>query len=242
MEQIPSSPAWEESFMRAVHILFLAVSFATSAAHAISRQEAEVFLTRAIETKRAEIEKSAAHPVKVYYRWESSMFQAQGGLVLDKQEVQFWFYGGLLQLPTIAQLAAVYCHEMGHVLGGAPQIKPFNSVEGQADDYVARKCFPELLERGLLVANETSPLFSEAFHYCAAHFESIKERSDCAFTIAETLGSYRAMYKDSTLTSRSIGAETPKETNRSYPSKECRTETILRAATKQTRPRCWFVE
>lgn len=64
---------------------------------------------------------------------------------------KMWFvdaYGGLARLPIMTRDAevAVLCHEMGHHLGGFPQVKSlfgssWASNEGQADYYATMKCF-----------------------------------------------------------------------------------------------------
>jgi hypothetical protein len=57
-------------------------------------------------------------------------------------------YGGLARhnLINTDALTLVVCHEIGHIVGGAPTWKPFSiaSSEGQADYFATLKCFRRL--------------------------------------------------------------------------------------------------
>jgi len=61
----------------------------------------------------------------------------------------FKIYGGLFRFETISHDAflLVACHEVGHLIGGAPTYKPFNdgSSEGQADYFSITKCFRKVV-------------------------------------------------------------------------------------------------
>ena len=75
--------------------------------------------------------------------WEDERVNASSG----KKNGNFILniYGGLARFSPVTEDAfkLILCHEMGHLIGGAPTWKPFNdaSSEGQADYFATLKCF-----------------------------------------------------------------------------------------------------
>jgi hypothetical protein len=78
--------------------------------------------------------------------WNDGMVNARAW----KKPGHFYFkmYGGLARYETMIadSFMLVACHEMGHLIGGAPTVKPFNnaSSEGQADYFSTSRCFKEV--------------------------------------------------------------------------------------------------
>lgn len=81
--------------------------------------------------------------IKVNKDWESDRVNASA----KKKDgiFQLNVYGGLGRHGLMNQdaLALIVCHEIGHIVGGAPTWKPFSiaSSEGQADYFATLKCF-----------------------------------------------------------------------------------------------------
>ncbi|MFT6631806.1 MAG: hypothetical protein ACJAS4_001767 [Bacteriovoracaceae bacterium] len=67
-------------------------------------------------------------------------------------------YGGLARFAPLTQdgFTLVLCHELGHLIGGAPTWKPYNisSSEGQADYFATLKCFRRINQNETLIINE----------------------------------------------------------------------------------------
>jgi hypothetical protein len=61
----------------------------------------------------------------------------------------FQMYGGLARFESMTadSFMLVGCHELGHLIGGAPTWKPFNnaSSEGQADYFSTSRCFKKVI-------------------------------------------------------------------------------------------------
>ena len=76
--------------------------------------------------------------------WENERVNAAAGRSKDGQ-FQIKVFGGLYRYETISDDAflLILCHEIGHLIGGAPTVKPFNNItsEGQADYFSTSKCF-----------------------------------------------------------------------------------------------------
>lgn len=96
--------------------------------------------------------------------WNDGMVNAKAW----KKPGKYFFkmYGGLARFETMIDdsFMLVGCHEIGHLIGGAPTVKPFNnaSSEGQADYFSTSRCFKEVLkgeDHGKVISNTTfSPL------------------------------------------------------------------------------------
>ena len=82
-------------------------------------------------------------PPDVRYSWSTDSFQALGGRL--ETTALFTFYGRIYKGEMDEDtLMVVVCHELGHVLGGFPEVPdypcPKNSVERQADYFATAKC------------------------------------------------------------------------------------------------------
>lgn len=80
--------------------------------------------------------------------WQDGVVNAKAW----KKEGHYFFkmYGGLARFETMTadSFTLVGCHELGHLIGGAPTIKPFNiaSSEGQADYFSTSRCFKKIVK------------------------------------------------------------------------------------------------
>lgn len=146
--------------------------------------------------------------------------------------------GGLFRFETITPDAflLVTCHEVGHLIGGAPTYKPFNnaSSEGQADYFSTAKCFRRAI-RGenhskFISKDLLSPL---AIKECSLSF---KESSESYNICLRTSVAIKAMAK----TMKAISdikvlpvIETPDPYERmfiifnGYPNPQCRVDTLF---------------
>lgn len=85
----------------------------------------------------------------VYREWESDNVNA----ATRKRNGYFEMivYGGLARFEPLTSdgMLLVLCHEIGHLIGGAPTFKPQNdgSAEGQADYYSTSKCFKKIIDQ-----------------------------------------------------------------------------------------------
>lgn len=90
-------------------------------------------------------------PLIIPNEWASPYFAAYA--IKKDSYLQISLWGGMARAPgfTKAVLAAVLCHELGHILGGAPlQTIPgseWASIEGQSDFFAAQVCLPEYFRR-----------------------------------------------------------------------------------------------
>lgn len=92
-------------------------------------------------------------------------------------------YGGLARYKSMTPdaMTFVFCHEMGHHLGGFPRFDgDWASVEGQADYFAAMKCFRRVYENDdniSVVSKTTIP--PEVVAGCSAQFTDAKSIALC---------------------------------------------------------------
>ncbi|KYG68472.1 hypothetical protein AZI87_04280 [Bdellovibrio bacteriovorus] len=97
----------------------------------------------------AKVQTATGKNLVIPYEWQSPYFAAFAQQKEDSMQISLW--GGMARAPgaTKAALAAILCHELGHIIGGEPrQTIPgsdWASTEGQSDFYAASNCLPELL-------------------------------------------------------------------------------------------------
>lgn len=149
---------------------------------------------------------------------------------------------------------ATVCHEIGHILGGGPKLKPTVVLEAQADDFAARECLPALFRSDpetLEVGKRAPP---EVISICSTTSGNAQDQAVCARTILAgrelTLQRHWAvcLSPDPSLRRQAPAGFEPARRDRSrakvlrdsYPSLQCRLETFISAATGQERASCWF--
>lgn len=111
--------------------------------------------------------------------WEDPKVNASAWKKGD--EYNFKIYGGLYRFEPVTDDAflLVACHEVGHLIGGAPTYKPFNnaSSEGQADYFSVSKCFRRVIrgeDHESVIGN--TPLSPLALSECAESFATNSEQ------------------------------------------------------------------
>jgi len=93
-------------------------------------------------------------------------------------------YGGLARYPNMTEdgMVFVFCHEMGHHLGGAPKFDGYDwaSVEGQADYFASMKCFRRIFkdDNNAAVASQMT-IAPEVSKKCSAEFHDANEVALC---------------------------------------------------------------
>jgi len=155
--------------------------------------------------------------------------------------------GGIARHPdiTLDALALVVCHEVGHVLGGAPYIKGRDvrvSSEGQSDFYAARYCMEKLVDK---LPASAAPVSGMAQFVCEGRwFDNPNMNNKCKRIAAAGEALAGLLAKISRVATPEI--DTPDMTvvgetlYNSYPSAQCRLDTYVAGATWQPRPACWY--
>lgn len=130
------------------------------------------------------------------------------------------------------------CHELGHLLGGAPfKGNGDISLEGQSDHFAGRDCIDFVLEN--IEPFKEIKLDPEVVGFCA----DLVGRKDCERSVsgALSLTSYYAELekvpapKISTPSKVVVG-----ETLRTHPPAQCRLDSFLAGYLGIKRPACWF--
>jgi hypothetical protein len=144
--------------------------------------------------------------------------------------------------------AIVACHEVGHILGGAPQQKKaldkWSSVEGQADYFATNQCMWKYAKS--LRPNDLIRDFDRDFiARCDTIYKNDLEKTLGCLRILSGIQAMveyfnRTAAKDNQV---SIYAHDPTQvtgTIQKYPSPQCRVDTWMAGLFNQPRPRCWF--
>ncbi|WP_374075528.1 hypothetical protein [Bdellovibrio bacteriovorus] len=185
-------------------------------------------------------------PLTIPFEWESPYFAAFAKKNSDSMQISIW--GGMARAPgaTPGALAAVLCHELGHILGGEPlQTIPgadWASAEGQSDFFAASQCLPDLLKKYPDLITNIDPQVEKL---CG-------ENRDCARTMQAGLEMMRLLqkysYRDYVPVSLEVSEKPAADLIRnSYPSDQCRMDTYVQGALCQLggscrAPVCWFPE
>jgi hypothetical protein len=135
-----------------------------------------------------------------------------------ENEVTIEVWGGMLKHPLMTEnsLKLLLCHEMGHVLGGAPlkSRNGWSSTEGQSDYYSSLEC---------------------AHHLGISEFEFF----EAALNLTKI---YAEVSREPVPNLESCDESIVSRTNFGYPKAQCRLDTLLAGWRRQDRPRCWFIE
>jgi hypothetical protein len=124
--------------------------------------------------------------------------------------------GGMLKHPHMSPdvLRLLLCHELGHLLGGAPlkSRNGWSSTEGQADYYSGFFCAKTL---GMTETTFLDAALNLATIYAEVAREPGPKINSCDERVVE-------------------------RTNFGYPSVQCRLDTMIAGWNHLERPRCWF--
>ena len=168
--------------------------------------------------------------------WKSSVINAFARR-LDS-DVTLAFHGGLARLPgmDMATLALITCHEVGHLLGGAPFKDPKNfiSAEAQADYFATSKCMRQIVKAIPEFTNLIPAIAPSASIQtkCFASFSSDLDQRICWLSASASKNMLDALDKATSHTPHPIDFESPDptvvtKTNSSYPSAQCRLDTLI---------------
>lgn len=174
-----------------------------------------------------ELQNTAA-PLIFDLQWESPYFGA--GMKFYDGRYQMMILGGTTRVEdmTVDAYAAIVCHELGHLIGGAPYqtvSAPLWSSEGQADYFAARTCLPRYF-KSIGVADSDIKSRVEQSGY------------EMLSTLAPHSSETRAQLPGLTRFSQ-IADEVPSTLLYNYPTLQCRYETFMDA---NERSRCWFID
>lgn len=165
-------------------------------------------------------------PVILDARWESPYFGA--GMSNQKSMM---ILGGTTRVEGMTKdaYAAIVCHELGHVLGGAPHQTihgaQWASAEGQADFFAAAVCLPKYFKSLGTSSQDISARVEKA------GYEMLSSLAPYASGTKDEVAFLQRFYElhekvDATLINN-------------YPSLQCRYETFRNS---QKRSDCWFKE
>ncbi|TDJ04058.1 MAG: hypothetical protein E2O68_08865 [Deltaproteobacteria bacterium] len=163
-------------------------------------------------------------------------------------------FGGYLNNPnlTFDSLSLLLCHELGHILGGAPKRHDdggnltWSSVEGQAD-FFAPKCLISFLKSnpefdGTEVFLDETNVPENLLFEC----ESIYDRALCLRVLKASMDlikvfRYNENHKGESLPSFNNPDPTVVDTIwEKHPNLQCRLDTYVAAILDRPRPKCWF--
>lgn len=211
---------------------------------AISQQDYVGIIGRFIAHNYNRVVSETGLPLYVALEWENPYFGAFAKKNSDTMQISLW--GGMARAPgaTPGALAAILCHELGHIVGGQPrQTIPgveWSSSEGQSDFFAASQCLPSFLNKYPDLVSSFDP---EVMAVC-------KENLTCARTLQAGLEMSRLLQKYSYREYVPVSLNvTEKETaellRNKYPSDQCRLDTFKNGALCQLgnscrAPSCWF--
>ncbi|MDG0815377.1 hypothetical protein [Bdellovibrio svalbardensis] len=185
-------------------------------------------------------------PLIIPNEWASPYFAAFAMKKESFMQISLW--GGMARAPGVTKpmLAAVICHELGHILGGDPlQTIPgseWASTEGQSDFFAAKVCLPEYLQRH----SEAVPLAtvnSQVLQICGDHVDCEKVAQ-----IGWDLVNMFQRYSYRKFVPVQLDVEEKAATElilNTYPSDQCRLDTYIEGARCQLgqkcrAPLCWL--
>jgi hypothetical protein len=139
-------------------------------------------------------------------------------VVKNENEIVIQVWGGMLSHSLLTEDAfrLLLCHEIGHVLGGAPlkSRNGWSSTEGQSDYYLGIECAHKL---GLTDFEFHEAALSLASIYAEVAREPAPKLDSCDETVVTRI-------------------------NYGYPKVQCRLDTMISGWRNLERPRCWFSE
>ncbi|MFL5815202.1 MAG: ImmA/IrrE family metallo-endopeptidase [Bdellovibrionia bacterium] len=179
-----------------------------------------------------------------------------GGCSLNRPHYSITIGADLVKKPGFTQdaYASILCHELGHLLGGAPRKdsseNSWSSTEGQADYYAASVCMKKMMSATPIVASDLEKLSRAdrdlAHALCAGKYPDAPSRDICVRTIDAGVVLLRDIYEwikypglpQPSLDQHAKPLAPGEKIN--YPSLQCRLDTIVAGALGKPRPACWF--
>ncbi len=125
---------------------------------------------------------SEGKTLKIEGKWSDQMVNARARSFNGIEEVTI--FGGLARQSFMTEdgLALITCHELGHLIGGAPlKWRQAYSSEGQSDYFAAAKCMKEyLLDKNNVEFIKNKKVPKHISELCAQAYEASEERAKCA--------------------------------------------------------------
>ncbi len=192
-------------------------------------------------------------PVVPIAQWENPYFSAYTAEVNGVMKMGFW--GGMARVPGMNDdaVALITCHEVGHLLGGAPYIAinlpTYEDVssEGQADYFTTKECLKKYFEGQRNTIDYLAlPRTSEEDQLCSYLEVSDWDEALCV-RVAKAIGGFShvlKLLKEEEGGPFSLTGHDDQEVDEtlfnSYPSNQCRINTFTAGLFDQPRPRCWY--
>lgn len=145
--------------------------------------------------------------------------------------------------------AFILCHEMGHLLGGAPRktTSAWASTEGQADYFAASFCLRKIFAAPEMnQATENTSMDPRILSLCQQSQKDAAEIAMCSRIMSAGQSLFDAIYffidvpqmihPDIATPEKPLASD--QDVN--YPSLQCRLDTVVAGAQLQDRPACWF--
>lgn len=250
-------------------ILLACALFLLSPASLATEPETADSVLRDFQALYAPVAKEAGGELVITKKMESPLELASADISGEKFEVIL--HGGLLKSPKMNPdlLRLTLCHEIGHLFGGAPY-RPappewdgpmqgedtFFSAEGQADYYSSLSCFRQLAaDRGEDPRDVPEALAKRCGR---AWGKNQKSAALCERAALAQLSLLQLVKKFPLSFDAPDTSVAPKTIRGEYPSRQCRLDTALAAATctdpgpldqrsvgpncqaQARRPACWF--
>ncbi|MDB2447494.1 hypothetical protein N9W79_02585, partial [bacterium] len=166
--------------------------------------------------------------------WSSSVVNATAERDGDDWIVNM--YGGMARRPEMTPdgFTLVVCHELGHHLGGFPQITDWGANEGQSDYFATHACAKKLWRSELSInATFRSSVDSIAKSKCDETYGSTEDQNLCyrISKAGESLAGLLAVLQQRDVPSFATpSTETVKRTNNRHPEAQCRLDTYIAGA------------
>lgn len=206
--------------MKKIFILLLIISNTYAA---ITQKESEELSNSLLSIFQPEIAE-LSYPVKLDLFWKGPIPMAITSFEEDHFSISIW--GALTRHKMMTPKTWIYtlCHELGHIIGGAPHVTneehSWGSSEGQADVFASSICLPRYYESLEPNSEDISTI----------RFNTAKEMSKLLNAMADNSEGSNVESSSSEVVSETITDD--------YPSTQCRIDTIKFAR----RLPCWFKE
>lgn len=202
--------------------------------------------------------------IKVNLDWEKPFFTAWANQESENSfSINFW--GGLARIPSMTKdsFALVACHEIGHILGGAPKMKISSFLwatsEGQSDYFATGVCLKRYLKLTTKKQEHINTLASPTLYtQCRLTFSDDQDFSICLKAGNAALAFSKALnYLSEIDLGIDLESQSPIQVSEtlfnSYPDVQCRLDTLVAGALCDEvdfpcyqqfnqRPNCWFAQ
>ena len=185
-------------------------------------------------------------PFVIPNEWSSPYFAAYAIKKDDFMQVSLW--GGTVRAQGMKKvmMAAILCHELGHILAGVPQQtipgSEWASTEGQSDFYAGSQCLPEYLRDHPELVSLTD-IAPQILQMCGDNVDC-ERTAQTGWDLVNFFQKYS--YHEFIPVSLDVHEKPAKElVLNTYPSDQCRLDTFLAGAQCQLgsecrAPTCWL--